>query len=110
MVMLETRIPETRNLELFSIRRTEKGSFFIRSELVNLDISQKEFSISSNGSLRSFRRHENGGGWVEEGQYVRPSVFVSKGAVIFLGTNLPHDVVAIYGTENGNSNAYANYE
>lgn len=57
-----------------------------------------------------FSRHENGGGWVEEGCNMPPNVHVDRNAVVFRGAMVGSDVANIYGADYGNINTYAHYE
>lgn len=106
MVMILERTPELKSLT--SLRRTHDDRSRIRDELSMVDRSVREYSIPMNGAVYDF--HRMGGGWVENGQDVRPGLYISKGVVLFVGTKVPSDAVSVHATEYGNAYGFEHYE
>jgi hypothetical protein len=96
--------------QLYSLRRGETAYSFIAEQLRSIALSQKEHSVFYNGELRSFSRHANGAGWVEDGASVRPDVVVCSDAIVFRNSLIPEDAVIIHGGRHGNSFGFVSYE
>lgn len=95
---------------LHIIRRGETRYSVIANYLRGLLDSHNSASVSFKGEQMQFSRHENGGGWVEEGCNIPQNVHVDRNAVVFRGATVGSDVVNIYGAEHGNISTYAHYE
>jgi UDP-3-O-[3-hydroxymyristoyl] glucosamine N-acyltransferase len=68
-------------------------------DLINLDASVKEANILG---LREFKRHANGGGWIEKTASVEGSVYLGKNVIVTDGSVVKgsaklYDMVRLYG-------------
>lgn len=94
---------------IFSLRRRDTDYTVIAERLRSVDLARREYSVIYGGEVRNFLRHENGGGWVEEGTYVRPQVHVTPDAVVLRNSVIHQDVIIIHGGTSGNVMGYAAY-
>ena len=102
---------ERRSVEpLYSLRRRDTAYTLIAERLRDMDVSQKDCTLTYNGEARRFSRHANGGGWVEDGINVKESICVTSEAVVMRNSIIHDDVVVIYGGKLGNVMGYAGYE